>query len=177
MVAKQTIIMTITIMTIIITITMEEDGEELGSNAEQVVGRGFLDGSTHCGASLSFSSSSSSSTLWSCLPAWTLASTHCGPLPSPPASHCASQPLISQSIFLLPQSLPQTYLPDLLEDPLWHVQPACFSQLLASTYSPIYLPSSILHVPVGRPVYQSHHRKCHHRCHRHCHDHVHDQLK
>ena len=113
----------------------------------------------HCGASL---------------PAWTLASTHCGPLPSPPASHCASQPLISQSIFLLPQSLPQTYLPDLLEDPLWHVQPACFSQLLASTYSPIYLPSSILHVPtcVQKPP-----QKSHHRCHRHCHDHVHDQLK
>ena len=161
---------------ITITITMEEDVEELGSNAEQVVGRGFLDGSTHCGASLplSSSSSSSSSTLWSCLPAWTLASTHCGPLPSPPASHCASQPLISQSIFLLPQSLPQTYLPDLLEDPLWHVQPACFSQLLASTYSPIYLPSSILHVPTCVPKPP---QKSHHRCHRHCHDHVHDQLK
>ena len=40
----------ILIMIIRILISMGEDGEELGSNAEQVVGRGFLDGSTHCGA-------------------------------------------------------------------------------------------------------------------------------
>ena len=45
-----TIIMIIVdiIMIMIIVIRMEDDGEELVSNAEQVDGRGFLDGSSHC---------------------------------------------------------------------------------------------------------------------------------
>ena len=70
----------------------KHDVEELGSNAEQVVGRGFLDGSTHCRPYL-----------LPCLdpafhPLWSLGTTLCLPATYFP-------------IHLIPQSLPQTYLP------------------------------------------------------------------
>ena len=142
----------------------EDGGEELGSNAEQVVGRGLLDGSTHCG------SNAMQCIVEATLPAWTLPSTHCGPLPGPPASHCASQPLISQSIYLLPQSLLQTYLPTYLsEEPLWSLV-AFFS----FQHPLILYPYQSTNLVLFQRPSCTHHRKCHHR---HCHDHVHDQVK